>query len=389
LSIFRTRGDIAMSTSSKIISVALLVIVIALSFAGGFYFGQTQKPVAIGNEVFNEAWNDIFAKYVDPSQLDAANMTRSAIQGMLKAVDDRYMTYFTSSQLNQFISSLEGKYAGIGAMVSTQEKKIIIVYIFTGSPAEKAGLKAGDVITGINGESTADYTLDMATSKIRGDAGTSVTLQILHAGAAEPVSIEITRAIVDVPSVTYEQRGDIAIVTVFQFTERTEDEMVVILKKIREAGAKGIVLDLRGNPGGYLDVVIKVTSNFIPNGIIVKVQSNEGVIETHGAVAVNETTDLPMVVLVNEYSASGAEVLTGALQDYDRAVVGGNTTYGKGSVTLPVQLSDGSGLYITIARWLTPKDRLIEGQGIVPDVKLDITGDAALQWAIDYLSAKN
>lgn len=374
-----------MSTSSKIISVALLVIVIALAFAGGFYYGQTQRPVVTGTEIINEAWNDLYTKYVDPSKLNAANMTRGAIEGMVKAIGDRYTTYFSKSDLEHFMSGLEGQYAGIGAMVSLQDEKIVIVYIFADSPAEKVGLKPGDVIQGINGESTAGLTLDAATSKIRGDEGTSVTLTILHADATEPVTIEITRAIVKVPSVTYELRNGIAVVTILEFTDRTESELVPILRKLKEDNAKGIVLDLRGNPGGYLDVVIEVTSNFVPEGVIVKVKSNEGIIETRNAVSVSETTDLPMVVLVNQFSASGSEVITGALQDHQRAIVGGNTTYGKGSVTLPVQLSDGSGLYITIARWLTPNDRLIEGQGIIPDIKLDITGDAELQWAIDYL----
>jgi carboxyl-terminal processing protease len=375
-----------MSTSSKIISVALLVIVIALSFAGGFYYGQTQRPVTTGTEIIDEAWNDLYAKYVDPSMLDAANMTAGAIEGMVKAIGDRYMTYFSKSDLEHFMSGLEGQYAGIGSMVSLQDGKIVIVYIFAGSPAEKVGLKPGDVIQGVNGESTAGFTLDMATSKIRGNEGTSVTLTILHAGATEPVTLEITRAIINVPSITYELKNSIAIITILEFTSRTESELVPILRKLKEDNAKGIVLDLRGNPGGYLDVVVEVTSNFIPEGVILKVKSNEGIIETHNAVSVSETTDLPMVVLVNQYSASGAEVMTGALQDHQRAVVAGNTTYGKGSVTLPVQLSDGSGLYITISRWLTPNDREIEGQGIIPDIKLDITGDAEVQWAVDYLS---
>jgi carboxyl-terminal processing protease len=377
-----------MSKSSKIISVALLIIVIAFAFAGGFYYGQSQRTAVSGTQIIDEAWNNLYAKYVDPSKLNAANMTRAAIEGMVSTIGDRYTTYFTSSELSQFLSSLEGQYAGIGAMVSMLKEKIVIVYIFANSPAEKVGLKPGDIIQAINGESTAGFTLDMATSKIRGTEGTPVTLTILHGGAAEPVTLEITRAIVDVPSVTYELRDGIAVITLIQFTNRTESELVPILRKLKADNAKGIVLDMRGNPGGYLDVVIEVTSNFITEGVIVKVKSNQGIIETHKVVSVAETTDLPMVVLVSQYSASGAEVMTGALQDYQRAVVAGNTTYGKGSVTLPVQLSDGSGLYITIARWLTPNDRLIEGQGIVPDFKLDLIGDAELQWAIDYLSGK-
>jgi carboxyl-terminal processing protease len=228
--------------------------------------------------------------------------------------------------------------------------------------------------------------LDVAVSKIRGPTGTAVKLLILRAGESQPVEIELTRAIVELPSVIYEMRGEIAYIIINQFTERTDTELTPVIQKLKEDKAKGIVLDLRDDSGGWLDIVIRVASHFISEGVIVKVRSNEGIIETHEAIPGLETTDLPMVVLVNNYSASGSEVLAGALQDHHRALITGNTTYGKGSVTSPVQLSDGSGLYITIARWLTPNDRLIEGQGIEPDKKLDLTGEAELQWAIDYLS---
>jgi carboxyl-terminal processing protease len=286
------------------------------------------------------------------------------------------------------MESLEGQYAGIGAMVGMQDEKVVIVLIFPGSPAEKAGLKAGDAILEINGETVAGLSLDIAVAKIRGTENTSVNLLILPKDATVPVTLVLTRAIVDVPSVYLEMRGDIACISLLQFTERTEDELTPIIKQLKEANAKGIVLDLRGNPGGWLDMVIKVASNFISEGIVVKVRSNEGIIETHEVISGLETTDLPMVALVDNFSASGAEVLAGALQDHNRALIAGNTTFGKGSVTMPVQLKDGAGLYITIARWLTPNDRLIEGQGIEPDMKLELTGEAELQWAIDSLLGK-
>ncbi|MHB8104220.1 MAG: S41 family peptidase [Dehalococcoidales bacterium] len=378
-----------MSNMSKILFSALLVIVIALAFGGGYYFGQVHAPpVATGTSIINEAWNDLFANYVDPTKLDSANMTRAAIQGIVSTLHDRYTTYLSKQQLSEFMSSLQGQYAGIGSVVSMQDEKPVIVHIFSGSPAEKNGLKAGDTILEINGESTVGMTLDIATSKIRGSENTSVKLLILHQGETVPIAIELIRATIDVPSVLLELRGNIACVSLLSFTEHTEDELTAVIKQLKAANAKGIVLDLRGNPGGYLDTVIKVASNFITEGVIVKVRSNQGIIETHKAASGLETTDLPMVVLVDENSASGAEVLAGSLQDHNRALIAGNTTYGKGSVTLPVQLSDGSGLYITIARWLTPNDRLIEGQGITPDIKLDLTGDAELQWAIDYLTGK-
>jgi carboxyl-terminal processing protease len=179
--------------------------------------------------------------------------------------------------------------------------------------------------------------------------------------------------------------GDIARISISEFTARTDTELAQVLPKLVTDQATGIILDLRSNPGGLLDTVVDVASHFITQGTIVSVRSRQGTIETLKAVKEDTTTTLPMVVLVDEYSASGAEVLTGALQDYDRALVAGNVTYGKGSVDILQPLKDGSGIYITISRWLTPDGRLIEGNGITPDVKLDVTGDDELQWAIDYL----
>jgi carboxyl-terminal processing protease len=376
-----------MSKSSKIIISMLLVIVVALAFGGGFFFGQARGPInATGLDVVNQAWDYLFSRYVDKTKLDSQNMSRAAIEGIIGTLHDRYTAYLTNSELNQFMTSLQGEYAGIGAVVSLQDEKVVIVSPFPGSPAEKAGLKSGDIILEINGEPITGLSLDVAVSKIRGPTGTAVKLLILHAGESQPVEIEVTRAIVELPSVVYEMRGDIAYIIINQFTERTDTELVPVIQKLKEDKAKGIVLDLRDNGGGWLDTVIRVASHFISEGVIVKVRSNEGIIETPEAIPGLETTDLPMVVLVNNYSASGSEVLAGALQDHHRALITGNTTYGKGSVNTPVQLSDGSGLYITIARWLTPDDRLIEGQGIEPDVKLELTGEAEIQWAIDYLS---
>ena len=202
------------------------------------------------------------------------------------------------------------------------------------------------------------------------------------------MDIEIVRASIEVPSVRFEMRGDIAVINIIQFSERTESELVPVIQELKDKSARGIVLDLRNNPGGLLDTVVKVASHFISQGVVVAVRSNQGQTATLDIVKGEAVTDLPMVVLVNHASASGSEVLAGALQDHDRALVAGNVTYGKGSVNVLRRLDDGSGLYITTARWLTPGGRLIEGQGIQPDIKLDLTGEDALQWALDYLAGK-
>lgn len=191
----------------------------------------------------------------------------------------------------------------------------------------------------------------------------------------------------EIPSIHFEMRGNIAYINIAQFTERTETELAPIIQKLDEENAKGIVLDLRGNPGGFLDIVVKVTSHFMTEGVIVEVKSNLDKIDTYSVSPGVASTNLPMVVLVDNFSASSSEVLAGALQDHHRALISGNTTYGKGSVNYLHQLSDGSGLYITTGRWLTPNGRLIEGHGIEPDVKLELTGEDAIKWAVDYLTS--
>jgi carboxyl-terminal processing protease len=224
-----------------------------------------------------------------------------------------------------------------------------------------------------------------AVLKIRGPRGTTVRLLIQHADETEPVEIDIVRATIELSSVTVEMVEDIAHLRITHFSMRTADELLAALNNIDQAGAKGIILDMRGNPGGILDTVVEVASHFLKDGVVVKVVNNQGA-QTALQVKPKElVNELPMVILVNEFSASGSEVLAGALQDHGRATVAGNVTFGKGSVNIPRELQDGSGLYITTARWLTPSGRLIEGEGINPDIELELEGEEAIQWAIDYL----
>jgi carboxyl-terminal processing protease len=375
-----------MFKARKIIITLLLVIAIGVAFSAGCLIKSTRSPTGEGGpDVIKEAWNIISSQYVEPGRLDSANMTRAAIEGIIATLDDPYTAYLSPEEYEMSQSSISGEFDGIGAVVSVRDDNIVIVSPISDSPADKAGIKAGDIIKGINGESTAGMSLNVAVSKIRGTSGTVVRLLILHMGDTEPVEIAITRSRIELPSVKYEMLGDIAHINIVQFTSRTEDEFAPFIDRLTKDNAQGIVLDLRSNPGGLLDIVIKVASHFIPEGVIVQVRSRQGEIETDNAVGGLTTTDLPMVVLVDEFSASGAEVLAGALQDHQRALISGNITYGKGSVNFLHQLSDGSGLYITSSRWLTPNGRLIEGHGIEPDVILDLTGDDAVNWAIDYL----
>ena len=376
-----------MSKVTKLVISLLLVVVIALAFGAGYTFGITNfSRLGEGMDVVGQAWNIILAEYIDRDRLEASTLKQGAIKGMLESLDDPYSSYLEAEHYELGATSLEGEFDGIGAEVTVKEEQIVIIAPFADSPADKAGIRAGDIILEVDGESVADMSLVEAIIKIRGPTGTVVKLLVLHEGETEPEEIEITRARVEVPSIRFEMKEDIAYINITQFSERTEDELSPVLQELAEEESKGIILDLRGNPGGLLDTVVDVASYFLSDVPIVKIVNNEGVIATLNTTKSATITDLPVVVLVDDASASGSEVLAGALQDHGRAIIAGTTTYGKGSVLVLRQLNDGSGMYITIARWLTPNERLIEGQGIEPDIELELTGDDAIDWAVDQLT---
>lgn len=408
-----------MSNTPKITLIMLAVVVIAVSFGIGFAVGQRSPVVKVDPKTVEQAWDVITADYVskniidsdelsseaiedldiigqvwaiiltdfvDRDRLSTDNLSRAAIEGLTSSLGDPYTAFVQREHYQLGISSLEGEFDGIGAFVSVDDGKLIIVAPIAGSPAEEAGIKSGDIIIEINGEPVADMSLAEAVIKIRGPSGTMVTLLVLHDGDTEPVEIDVVRTTVEVPSVRFEMQGSIAHINITQFSERTEDELSEVLKDINEDKTTGIILDLRANPGGILNIVVKVASHFLDDGIVASMRDSRGEYKEYPVEKVSPKTDLPIVVLVDNSSASGSEVLAGALQDYERAVIAGTTTYGKGSVNILKRLSDGSGLYVTVARWYTPDGRLIEGQGIEPDIELELTGDDAVRWAVGYLT---
>jgi len=378
-----------MSKMSKIIISVLLVAVIALAFGAGYTFGKTKlSGSGEGLDIVGQAWNIILTDYVDRDRIDTDNLSRAAIEGMVESLDDPYASYLEMEHYELGLSSLEGEFNGIGAYVTVEGKQLIIIAPIADSPADKAGIKAGDTILEINGEPVIDMSLAEAIIKIRGPKGTAVRLLILHEDETEPEEIEIIRARVELLSVRFEMKEDIAHINVTQFSERTEAELLTALQSLAEKKARGIILDLRHNPGGLLESVVDVASYFLTEGTVVDIIDNKGKKTTLQVKTSALTTDLPMVVLVDNASASGSEVLAGALQDHGRATIAGTKTYGKGSVNILHRLDDGSGLYITTARWFTPNGRLIEGEGITPDHELELTGEDALQWAVDYLKSK-
>ena len=384
-----------MSKTMKIMTITLLFVAsLTLSFIAGCALGADATSSAdLALDVVDEAWGIIFQDYVDRDRLDASKLSQAAIKGMVEMLDDPYTAYLDTQTYEMSFSSLKGKFEGIGSYVAIKDEQLMIIAPIDNSPASKAGIRAGDIILEIDGRSASGMSLQEAVLHIRGPKGTPVRLLILHQGEARPEEIEIVRAEIQVPSVRFEMRGDIAYIKINHFSERTDGELSLVLENVTRERATGIILDLRSNPGGLLGAVVDVAGRFLREGIVVHVVDNQGKQASLSVEPEGVTTDLPLVVLTDNYSASGSEVLAGALQDHARAVIGGTQTYGKGSVNTLHKLKDGSGLYITTARWLTPNERLIEGEGISPDYELELEpeleGEDAIQWAIDYLKGNN
>ncbi|MBA7613580.1 putative CtpA-like serine protease [subsurface metagenome] len=316
-------------TIRNLVISLILVVSLGLSFGAGYSLA-TRTPLSLGEglDTIEQAWNIIFQDYVDKDKLDTEELSQAAIKGMVEALDDPYTSYLDAEAYQLSLSAIEGKFGGIGAYIAVEDNRIVIIAPIADSPAARAGIKAGDTILEINGRSASDMSLAEVVLSIRGSKGTSVRLLILHQGETEPEEIEIVRAEIELLSVDFEMKGDIAYINIFYFSELTNEELSPVLQTIAQEAATGIILDLRSNPGGVLSAVVDVASRFLTEGVVVSIVDSQGrqtALEVRGEGAI---TNLPLVVLVDSYSASGSEVLAGALQDYARATIAGTTTYG-------------------------------------------------------------
>lgn len=327
---------------------------------------------------FWEAWNILHSEFVD-QPLDDVALMRGAIRGMMEAVGDKQTFYMDPVVYETETSALSGEYEGIGAFVDTTGEYLSIISPIEGSPAEAAGLKPGDLIIAIDGVDMTGTAPEEARQKVIGPAGTTVTLSVAREGQEEPLEFIITRAKITIPSVTGKMlENDIAYIDINQFGDKTTSELNTTLEELLPQNPKGIIIDLRNNGGGYLQTSIEVASEFIDKGVILYEQYGDGTRDTYNALGNGRATDLPIVVLVNEGSASASEILAGALQDYGRAKLVGVISYGKGSVQQWIPLSGENGAArVTIARWLTPDERLIDGVGLTPDFIVELTEEDA------------
>jgi carboxyl-terminal processing protease len=339
---------------------------------------QAATPTEVQNlfAPFWEAWNLVHANYVEQPVDDVALM-RGAISGMMEALGDQHSGYMSPEDYKTANEGLAGEYEGIGAYVDTTTEYLTVTSPIPGSPAERVGLLPGDQVIAIDGEDMTGVDAEVARLKVLGPAGTKVLLTVIREGEAKPLDFEITREKITIASASGEMlENDIAYVQVTTFGSKTTPELLAALEELMAQNPKGIILDLRNNGGGYLQTAIEVSSQFIGEGVIMYEQYGDGTRDTYEAFPNGLATDvnIPMLVLINEGSASASEIVAGALQDVGRAKLVGTVSFGKGSVQNWIPLSGENGaVRITIAKWLTPNENTIHEIGLTPDYAVDLT----------------
>lgn len=326
-----------------------------------------------------------------------SQLTSGAINGLLKSLNDPYAAYFDPTHFKAFSEQTQGSFGGIGVTLGENKKgEAYVVSVIEGTPAAKAGIKKGDVFVSIEGTTHPKWTSDEVVKLVRGKEGTQVTVTMRREGSAKPLEFTLTREQISMPNVMTEMIGkDVGYIRMYMFNAKSGEDVKKAVEDLKKKGAKGYVLDLRDDPGGLLSAAVDVTSLFVKDGVVVRVDER-GKPEKTYSVTGGVVTDAPLVVLVNENSASASEIAAGALQDYGRAVLVGVKSYGKGSVQTIEQLSNGGAIKLTTAHYLTPKKRVINHKGLTPDyvVKMDAAKqqskktDTQLSEAIKVLQAK-
>ncbi|MFH1938267.1 MAG: S41 family peptidase [Patescibacteria group bacterium] len=376
----------------KYILILIWIILLSTVFACGFFIGQNRQPsidkieglankeVGQPNDtdfsLFWDAWHLIEQKYVNRLDLDREKMIYGAISGLLKSLDDPYSVFMEPQESKKFIDDISGSFEGIGAEIGIRKGTLTIISPLEGNPAQKAGLKPGDKILKVNDTLTSDLTLDEAVNLIRGEKGTEVNLLIVRDEWDEAKEIKVTRDTIQIPIIKWEVKdNNVVYIQLYHFTENMANQFRKIVKEIIKLNPNGIILDVRNNPGGYLEVAVDITSWFLPKGELVVVEDfgngeNNNEFRSKGYKGLE---NIPVVVLINEGSASASEILAGALRDIQGIKLVGQKSFGKGSVQQLEKLKGGSSIKITVAKWLTPLGTSISEEGIVPDEEVEIT----------------
>lgn len=368
-----------------------IIIAIAGSFGIGFSLGKIQgrqipiagiinleegKPADVDFSLFWSAWNAVQEKFVDRDTLNYEDLVFGAIAGMVDALEDPYTVFMNPRDAKKFLEDISGFFEGVGMEIGIRSEQLQVIAPLQGTPAKRAGLRAGDRILKIDDTFTRSLNIDEAVSLIRGEKGTIVTLSILREGWDAPQDFEIQRAVIEIPSLEWEMKeGNVAYVKLFQFSEKAERDFQRAVSEFIEMGADRLVLDLRNNPGGFLEVAQGLAGWFLERGSIVTIEDfgngiEEKVYKAKGSALLIE---YPVVILINEGSASASEILAGALRDNRGIQLVGQQSFGKGSVQELDRLRDGSSLKVTVAHWLTPNRILIQEKGLEPDVVVELT----------------
>ncbi len=379
----------------RILKFVCAAFVVFLAYSFGFYAGESSVPslnkvqsvthkeqpagVQADFDIFWDAWKTATDKYVDRKTIDPQKMVYGAVEGMVASLGDPYTSFFTPDQSRMLGDDINGSFSGIGAEIGFKNGILTIIAPLKDSPAEKTGLRAGDKIGKIDGVFTGELSLEEAVLKIRGERGTKVLLNIMRDGFDEPRDFSIVRDIIKMPLVELRmEEGNVAYIQLFNFLGDVDQEFQIAARQALARGAKSVVLDLRNNAGGFLDSAIETASFFIPEGKIVAIEdfgdNGKGRNEFRSN-GYRYFQTMPVVVLINEGSASAAEIVAGALRDARDVPLVGEKTFGKGSVQEVVDLADGTSIKITVAKWLTPSGASIHEQGIEPTVKVETTAE--------------
>lgn len=340
---------------------------------------QTPKDenVTLDFKLFWYVWDLIHQKYIDKSALDPQKLYYGAIQGMVAAIGDPYTVFLPPTSQKAIQQQLSGSFDGVGIELGyDKDNHLAVIAPLKDTPADKAGVKAGDLILKIDNKDTTNLSLPEAVNLIRGPKGTTVTLELLGDNDTKPQDVQVVRDTIQVKSVTYTKKTspsgkNVAYIQISTFGDNTEKEWDSAVNSALADGDQEVVVDVRNNPGGYLDGAIYIASEFISDGTIVMQEDYAGNKTVKGVVRKGKLTNLPMVVLINKGSASAAEIFSGAMQDHNRAKLVGTQSFGKGTVQSAIDLPENTGIHITTDKWLTPNGRWIHGVGLTPDVQVD------------------
>ncbi len=354
---------------------------IALALLCGVIIGKGWERTGHASETyeelktFSEVLNQVQKHYVDETK--PKDLIQGAIRGMLSTLDP-HSAYMTPEMYKEMQVETRGEFGGVGIQIGVKDNRLAVIAPIEGTPAYRAGIKAGDFIIKVNEDPTKDLTLMDAVQKMRGPKGSKVNLTIQRDGATDPLVFTLVRDTIKIESVKSKVIENLGYVRLTQFQEATGRDLAKAIKQFKEQKVQGAILDLRNNPGGLLTAAVDVSEQFLPTGkLVVYTKSREGKKDEWVAKAKDQLEDLPVIILVNEGSASASEIVAGALQDWGRGLVVGTTSFGKGSVQTILALGDGSGLRLTTAKYYTPKGRSIQSTGITPDIVVKLSAPVA------------